>query len=236
MIDAQTVGEQPIMRLDHVDVAVMGKSRVQAVARLARLPVANAIGENDEIAARIERLAGAEQRSGEFRPNELRAASARSMQDEDRVAHYPLRIALRRADRAEMKAGLRQLLIGCEAKILDDEIALRGCGILGRVDARKCEPGDENKNDSEHGRGSRYYGCLAGGGAFSSSHLCLNRKRKRATLSLLHTPPSFRPSLQCDLPSKTIGTGSARRCFGVSYPSPDMPHSRNCSLPNSAAH
>src|ERR1700720_2684450 len=236
MIDAQAVAEQPIMRLDHVDVAVMGKSRVQCVARLARLSVADAVGKNDEIATRIERLAGAEQRTGEFRPNELRAASTRSMQDEDRVAHYSLRIALRRADRPVMKAELRQFLIGCEAKILDDEIALRGCGILGRVDARKCEPGDEKKNDSEHGRGSRCNGCLAGAVDLSSSHLCLNRKRKRATLSLLHTPPNFRPGLQCDLPSKTIGTGSARRCFGVSYPSPDMPHSRNCSLPNSAAH
>src|ERR1700680_4298000 len=114
MIDTQTVGEQPILRLDHVDVAVMGKCRMQGVARLARLSVADAIGENDEIAARIERLAGAEQRAGEFRPNELRAASTRSVQDQDRVAHYPLRITLRRADGAVMKAELWQRLIGCE--------------------------------------------------------------------------------------------------------------------------
>jgi len=54
-----------------------------------------------------------------------------------------------------MKAELRQFLIGGKAKILDDEIALRRCGILGRVDARKGEPGDEKKKDSEHGSGSQ---------------------------------------------------------------------------------
>src|ERR1700682_4995139 len=155
MIDAQTVGDQPILRLDHVDVAVTGKCRVQAVARLARLPVPDAIGKNDEIATRIEQLAGAEQRAREFRPNELRAASTRSMQDQDRVAHSPLRIALRRAERAVMKAKFRQLLTRCETEILDDEIALRRCGILCCIDARKYEPRDEKKRDSEHGSGSR---------------------------------------------------------------------------------
>src|SRR5450759_705144 len=99
MIDNQTVGDQPILRLDHVDVAVMGECRVQAVARLARLPVPDAVGENDEIATRIEQLPAAEQRAGEFGPNKLCAASTRSMQDQDRVAHYPLRVALRRAER-----------------------------------------------------------------------------------------------------------------------------------------
>src|SRR5438105_2900930 len=128
----------------------MGKSRVQAVAWLARLSVADAVRKNDEIAARIEWLAGAEQSAGEFRPSELRAASTRSMQDEDCVAHYSLRIALRRADRPVMKAELRQFLIGCEGKIPDDEIALRRCRILGCVDACKCEPGNEKKKDSEH--------------------------------------------------------------------------------------
>src|SRR5450755_125102 len=100
MIDTQTVGDQSILRFDHVDVAVMGKCRVQAVARLARLPVPDAIGKNDEIATRIERLPGTEQRACEFGSNELRAASTRSMQDEDRVAHKPLRIAFWRAERA----------------------------------------------------------------------------------------------------------------------------------------
>jgi hypothetical protein len=107
-------------------------------------------------------LPGTEQRAREFRPNELRAASARSMQDEDRVAHNPLRIALRRAERAVMKAKFRQLLVRCETEILDDEITLRWCGILGRVDARKYEPRDEKKKDSEHGNGSRCNGCWAG--------------------------------------------------------------------------
>jgi hypothetical protein len=76
------------------------------------------------------------------------------MQDEDRVAHYPLRIALWRADRAVMKPKFRQLLSRCETEIPDDEIALRGRAILGRVDARKYEPRDEKKKDSEHGSGS----------------------------------------------------------------------------------
>src|SRR5205814_7553744 len=205
MIDAQAVAEQPVVGLDHVDVAVMGKCTVQAVARLSRLPVPDAVGKNDEIATRVERLAGAEQRACEFRPNELRAAPASTMQDEDCVANYPLRIALRRADRPVMKAELRQFLIGGEAKILDDEIALRRCGILGRVDARKGEPGDKKKKDSEHGNGSPMQRRLAGAVVLSSSHLYLGRERSRTTLSLLHTPPTPRPGLQCDCRLKRSG-------------------------------
>ena len=128
---------------------------MQAVARLARLPVPDAVRQNDEIAPRIEQLAVAEQRAREFGPNELRAASTRSMQDQDRVTHNPLRVALRRPERAVMKAQFRQLLARRKAEILDDEIALRRCGILCRVDARKYEPRDAKRKDSEHGSGSR---------------------------------------------------------------------------------
>jgi hypothetical protein len=90
-----------------------------------------------------------------------------------------------------MKAKLRQFLIGCEAEIPDDEIALRGRGILGRVDARKYEPRDEKKKDSEHGSGSpmqRLFGWR--GRCLIIAPLSEPGKEPQdAVMLLLHTPP-----------------------------------------------
>ena len=67
MIHAEAFGEQPMFRLDHVAIAVVRKSRVQAVARLARLAVADAVGQDDEEAADVEQLIRAEERRRRIR-------------------------------------------------------------------------------------------------------------------------------------------------------------------------
>ena len=65
MVHLQPVDEQRVLRADHVVVGVLGKARVQAVARLARLSVADAVRQDDEVARRVEQLAGAEQLAAE---------------------------------------------------------------------------------------------------------------------------------------------------------------------------
>ena len=56
VVDAEPFGEQAILRFHHVDITVMGKLRVEPVARLARFAVANSIGQDDEKLRRIQRL------------------------------------------------------------------------------------------------------------------------------------------------------------------------------------
>src|SRR5437763_14358917 len=75
VVHAEPVGEQTILRLDHVHVAVVRKLRVHAVAWLARFAVADAIRLDDEELHRAERLARAEKFAGKFRPDELPAAA-----------------------------------------------------------------------------------------------------------------------------------------------------------------
>ena len=50
VVDPQPFGQQPVLGLDHVVVAVVREPRAQAVARLARLAVADAVREDDEVA------------------------------------------------------------------------------------------------------------------------------------------------------------------------------------------
>ena len=75
VVHLQAFRQQPVLGLDHVVVAVAREPRAQAVARLARLAVADVVGQDDEVLRGVERLAGAEQLAGEAVGEELRAAS-----------------------------------------------------------------------------------------------------------------------------------------------------------------
>ena len=54
-----------MLRAHHVVVGVLRKPRVQAVARLARLAVADAVRQDDEISRGVEQLARPEQLAAE---------------------------------------------------------------------------------------------------------------------------------------------------------------------------
>ncbi len=61
VIHFQAVDEHGVLRADHVVVVYFGNRAVERVARLARLPVTDAVGQDDEVARGIEQLAGGEQ-------------------------------------------------------------------------------------------------------------------------------------------------------------------------------
>ena len=61
MVHLEPFGEERVMRSHHVVVRVLREARVQAVARLARLAVPDAVGQDDEVSRRIENLSRAEQ-------------------------------------------------------------------------------------------------------------------------------------------------------------------------------
>ena len=65
VVDAEVLRQQPVLRRHHVVVVVAREIHPQAVARPAGGAVADAVGQHDEVLARVERAAGAEERLGE---------------------------------------------------------------------------------------------------------------------------------------------------------------------------
>jgi hypothetical protein len=92
VIHPEALGEQPVLRIHHVVVAIAREFRAQAIAGLRRLAVADAVGHHDEVLVRVQDLPGAEQFAGEFGADELRTTAARAVSDEHGVAHDALRI------------------------------------------------------------------------------------------------------------------------------------------------
>ena len=123
MVDLEAVDQHGVLRADHVVVGVFRKARVQAVARLARLSVADAVGQDDEVARRVEHLPCAEQLAAEGLRQERAAGAAGAVQDHHRVPHDAGRVALRRADRPVVQVQRWERFAGPEPEIADDEIA-----------------------------------------------------------------------------------------------------------------
>ena len=77
VVHLQPVDQHGVLRAHHVVVGVFRKPRVQAVARLARFAVADAVGQDDEVARGVEQLAGAEQLAAEGLRQERRSRCRR---------------------------------------------------------------------------------------------------------------------------------------------------------------
>ncbi len=107
VVDAEPLGEQPMLRLDHVAVAVVREPGVEAVARLARLAVADSVRQDDVEPRRVERLAGLEQLAGELGTDELGAAPGGPVEDEHGVGHHAVRIPARAGRRCGSGCGGR---------------------------------------------------------------------------------------------------------------------------------
>jgi hypothetical protein len=93
VVDPEALGDEPELCLDHVPVAVPRETRVEPVGRLARLPVTDPVGQDDEEPRRVQRLAGPKKLAPELLPHELTAATRGPVQDEHGVAR-PVYVAL----------------------------------------------------------------------------------------------------------------------------------------------
>jgi len=67
VIHTEAFRQQPVLSQNHVVVIVLREMRVQAVARLRRFPVTNAVRKNDELATRVQELPGTEEFSRKLR-------------------------------------------------------------------------------------------------------------------------------------------------------------------------
>ena len=125
-VDPQALGHEQVLGRDHVGVAVLGEARVQAVARLRRLPVADAVGEDHVVLRHIERLTGPEQFAGELWLQELAAAATGAMQDQHRIGDVAAGVARRLADGRVVQTQLRQRRARREAEVASDVVTLLG--------------------------------------------------------------------------------------------------------------
>ena len=89
VIDLQPFGHQPVLSLDHVLVPVTREAGVEPVAGLARPPVTDAVGQDDVVPCRVERLPLAEEFARELGSEEACPAAGGPVQDQDRVADDP---------------------------------------------------------------------------------------------------------------------------------------------------
>src|SRR5215472_6493341 len=129
MIHPERFGEQAVMRRDHVVVVVLREMRVETVAGLGRLSVADAVGKNDVVAPSIEKLPRTEQFAGKNGRKELMTRAARAMQDQNCVGDASLCIRRGLAQRGVMKAQFGQGFPGAKLEILHYKITLvRGGG------------------------------------------------------------------------------------------------------------
>ena len=124
VVHLQAFGQQAVLRLDHVGVAVAREPRAQAVARLARRAVADVVRQDDEVLRGVEQLAGAEQLAGEAVGEELRAAPGRAVHDQHGIAHDAGGVLPRRAERAVVHPQLGQRLARGEPEVPEHDVAL----------------------------------------------------------------------------------------------------------------
>jgi hypothetical protein len=90
--------------------------------------MANAVRKNNEVARRVEELAWTKEYAGEWRREKLLPGAAGSVKDKYGVDRMSSCIFNRLAQRRVMQTQFRQRLAGMKLKIVNDEIAFRGCG------------------------------------------------------------------------------------------------------------
>ena len=117
VIDFQTFRQHQMLRANHVVVGVLRKMRPEAIARLARLPVADPVRQHDEIAGGVQQLARPEELATEGPGEESCASAAGAVKDEHCVSNDARRVAPRRAERPIVQREGRKRLARLESKI-----------------------------------------------------------------------------------------------------------------------
>src|SRR3989442_13797525 len=117
MTHAESLGQESILRYHHVDVTVVRKLRVQAVARFARFTVADSVRQDEKKFGRVQRLIFSKQFAREFGSNKLGAAAGRAVHYENGIARLALGVLVDLAERSLMNWQFRQCFAGCEPEI-----------------------------------------------------------------------------------------------------------------------
>jgi hypothetical protein len=153
---AEVVDEEPALRVHHVVIVVVREPGVQPLARPARLAVTDAVGQDDVIDGRVERFAGAVQRAGEDRTEELAARAGGAVENEHGVAHHAARVTARMAEGAVVDRERGQALPAGEGEAVDDVVACEArqrAGLTPRGSGENRERGERGDSESASGHG-----------------------------------------------------------------------------------
>src|SRR6516225_3299065 len=85
MVQTETLGEQAILRVNHVGVIVFGEFRFQTIGRLQAFAVSDAVGDDDIIFGGVQRLARAEQLTGKIRGKHTGGRAATAVKHQHRL-------------------------------------------------------------------------------------------------------------------------------------------------------
>jgi hypothetical protein len=124
MVYTQALGDEPVLRGNHVAVPIVWKARAQTIAWLGGFPGADSIREDYEMGGRVEKLAGAEQFTGKTGAEKAAPVAGRAVENEDGVSHDPGRILSREPKGRVVNAQLGKYRSVSEAKVREGEIAL----------------------------------------------------------------------------------------------------------------
>src|SRR6185312_16244944 len=124
--------QEAMLRRDHVSVTIAREAAAEPVAGLARAPVADRVGEDEVVAAGVERLTLAEELARELGPEEVRPAAGCPMEDKDRIADGPMPVPARLTEGAIVEPELGQALTRGEAVVAHHEVPFGRRGVVGR--------------------------------------------------------------------------------------------------------
>ena len=133
-LHAQPFDQQTPLRLNHVGIVVIRKAHPEPVARLRRLAMTDAVGQDHVVAAEVERLPGPIQLLRELRLEELLPAAAGPVKHHHRIDDPSHLVASRGAERRVMHFQRSDFLAVGKGEIAQDRIAL--CELGGVIDLR----------------------------------------------------------------------------------------------------
>ena len=132
MIDLQTVGQQPVLGLDHILISVARELGVHAVAGLARSPSAETVGQDDVVSVGVKKLARAKQFAGEGRGQHGLAGTGGAVEHENGVDDTSVGAPPRLTQRNVMKLEVGQHLAALEAEAVDEPVTFDLMRVLSR--------------------------------------------------------------------------------------------------------
>jgi hypothetical protein len=129
VVDPKRRGDELVLQIDNVAIAVFGEVCLQSIARLARLAVANVVREDQVVAARIQWPARIEQRAHIGWATERQTIGSRPVQEENCIVDVSSGVAMRFAERRIVDTQTSEGLFVAEFVILEPGVGLLANGV-----------------------------------------------------------------------------------------------------------
>src|SRR5579859_1461781 len=146
MIDAKSLGHQPVLRLEHVRIAVVRESHVESIARFGGISMPDAVRQNNEVLRWIQKLAAIEKLTGKLIVEKLLAGASRAVQDQDGILHFASGAGDRLPQRPVMELDFARLLATAKLEIAEYVIAFERLCEVGRASHFSQQTGGQDQS------------------------------------------------------------------------------------------